>query len=340
MGDGERRAVSRGEEQRAVRPVRAVEEPGFWTTVQDLGRFGFQQYGVPPSGALDTYALWAANCLVGNEPAEAGLEITVIGPRLRAVSDCLVAVAGAQVELRHNGRRADTWQAHRLRAGDELRFAPPRRGRRAYLAVAGGIAVPAVLGSRSTYARGRLGALAGRALQPGDLLHAYESSQDRFQRAGYALPRELRRLGLPQPARVVLGPQHDFFAPAALQRLLGASFVVSRQADRMGVRLLGPALPRRRWEEMISEGVASGSIQVPADGRPIVLLADRQTTGGYPKIATVISSDLDFFAHVWAGDRVTFREISLEEAQRLRRRRRELLAEIARVTGVAAAWGG
>lgn len=316
-----------------TKPVFTVVEAGLWTTVQDLGRFGYEQYGIPPGGAMDSFAMQAANFLVGNNPDAAGLEVTLIGPRLRALVPCLVAVTGADLSLQLNGRPAPTWTALQLRAGDELGFGKPRPGRRGYVAVAGGIAVPPVLGSRSTYVRARMGGIDGRPLRPGDTLLTYEIPRTRLQRDGLALPGELQRIGMPQPARVILGPQEHAFSPIAFERLLGTTFRVSNQFDRMGCRLQGPRLPRRNDEEHISDGVAAGSIQVPPDGQPIVLLAERPTTGGYPKIATVVSADLDFFAHVWAGDRVTFREISLTEAYKLRRRRKMLLEQIARLTG-------
>lgn len=328
------------EQQRPVHstiPVLTVIKPGLWTTVQDLGRFGYRQYGVPPSGALDSYAFQAANFLVGNEPGAAGLEVSFMGPRLRAVAPCAIAVTGADVSLQINGRSVPTWTAHKLRPDDELSFGPPKCGRRAYMAVGGGIAARPVMGSRSTYVRARLGGIEGRPLHVGDTLSAYTVETTRIQRDGLTLPHQLRRIGTPQPARVILGPQEHAFAAVAFERLLGSSFYVTSQADRMGCRLRGPRLRHRSDDEHISDGVVPGSIQVPPDGQPIVLLADGPTTGGYPKIATVVSADIDFFAHVWAGDRVTFREISLTEASALRRRRKKLLAQIAKLTGAPAA---
>lgn len=315
-----------------TRPAFGVLQPGLWTTVQDLGRYGYQQFGVPGSGALDAFALEAANRLVGNEPDAAGLEVTLIGPRLRALSPCVVAVTGADLSLHVNGRSAPLWEVLRLQAGDELGFGAPRRGCRAYISVAGGIAVESVLGSRSTYVRGGIGGVDGRPLRAGDVLGMYSLADDRRERLGMYLPRELRRLGTPQPVRVILGPQDDAFSPLAVERLLGAAYYVTSRSDRMGYRLQGPRLPRRGQVEQVSDGIAPGSIQVPADGQPIVLLADRQTTGGYPKIATVISADLDFLAHAWAGDRVTFRQVRVEEAHSLRRRRRALLDMVAKWT--------
>ena len=285
---------------------------------------------MPVGGALDTFALEAANRLVGNEPGAAALEITWLGPRLRVLADTLLAVAGADVPWEINGREAPLWQAVAVRKDDEIRFFPPRRGARAYVAVRGGVAVPAVMGSRSTFVRGGFGGLHGRPLRAGDVISSFRAdgrgaggAGEARARDGLRLPEELRRFGLPQPVRVLAGPQDDLFAPLAMERLLGATFRVSSQADRMGCRLHGPRLPYRTdVTQFVTDGTAPGSIQVPGDGRPIVLLADRQTSGGYPKIATVISADLDFLAQAWAGDRVTFRSVSLEEAHRIRRERR------------------
>lgn len=310
--------------------------PGLFTTVQDLGRPGYGRFGVPESGALDLYALEVANRLVGNEPGAAGLEVTHAGFAFEVLTPTIIAVAGADLGLQIAGRDAALWMVHRVEAGDVVRFAERRTGVRAYVAFAGGIAVPVVMGSRSTYARGNFGGFAGRPLRRDDVLGTDEWDGQRVERTGLQLPTFLRRMGVPRPVRVIAGPQAERFAPVALQRLYGAPYVVTPQSDRMGYRLQGPSLPYVEPFEHVSDGIAPGSIQVPGDGSPIVLLADRQTTGGYPKIATIISADLDFLAHVWAGERVTFRSVSLDEAHRLRRERGRLLAEVARYTGTSA----
>ncbi|MBO8142284.1 MAG: biotin-dependent carboxyltransferase family protein [Firmicutes bacterium] len=318
-----------------ARPGFLVVAPGLWTTVQDLGRPGYQQYGVPPSGALDAYALEAANRLVGNPPQAAGLEVTLRGPVLRVEFDGLVACTGADLGFTIDGRPAMMWQAHRVRPGQVLAFSGRKAGCRAYLAASGGIAVPCVMGSRSTYVRAKLGGLNGRALANGDRVSVGSPSPGWRERAGLALPYQLRRFGLPQPVRAILGPQDWMFTSLAIRRLFGAAYRVSPRSDRMGYRLEGPRLAHRDGADIVSEGIAPGSIQVPADGRPIVLLADRQTTGGYAKIATVISADLDFLAQAAPGDRVTFRKIDVPGAHRVRRERQELLEEVARFTGTA-----
>lgn len=308
----------------------AVLEPGTYTTVQDLGRSGYAQFGVPESGALDAFALEAANRLVGNAPAAAGLEVTQAGLTLRALAPTVIAATGADLGLQINGVDAASWCVQSVGPGDIVRFAERRLGVRAYVAVAGGIDVPLVMGSRSTYVRGRLGGFGGRVLRRGDVLPVGVPPPEWRRRIGLCLPPSLRRFGMPQPVRVIPGPQVERFVPLALQRLCNAPYVVTPQSDRMGYRLQGPRLPYVDESDHISDGIAPGSIQVPGDGQPIVLLADRQTTGGYPKIATVISADLDFLAHVWPGELVTFRRIDIDRAHELRRTRQQLLAAVAR----------
>lgn len=331
-----------------------VLAPGLYTTVQDLGRPGYGKFGVPDGGALDKFALSAANLLVGNDAGAAGLEVTQAGLVLRVLASTIVVVTGADLGLQVNGLDASPWCVHRVKRGDILHFARRRYGVRAYVAVPGGFDVPVVMGSRSTYVRGGFGGYAGRTLRKGDVLKTpgplapmSGKSGSWEERVGLCLPAYLRRFGPPRPVRVVAGPQADGFAPLAWRRLLGAPYVVTPAADRMGYRLSGPALPYARFPnppgegsgsgdssapfaEHVSDGIAPGSIQVPGDGQPIVLLADRQTTGGYPKIATVISADMDFLAHVWPGEPVAFRLVDVEEAHRIRADRRGRLKEVAR----------
>lgn len=330
-----------------------VLAPGLYTTVQDLGRPGYARFGVPDGGALDKFALQAANLLVGNDRGAAGLEVTQPGLALRMLAPTCIAVAGADLGFQINGVQSSTWCVHALNEADVLQFTERRVGVRAYVAFAGGIDVPVVLGSRSTYVRAGLGGFHGRPLQRGDVLAirwtapsvegtvgkgtagkgtAGAAFNPSPPRDGFCLPDGLRRFGMPLPVRVIAGPQADVFAPVALHRLVNAPFVVTPQSDRMGYRLHGPELPlaTNAAGNHISDGIAAGSIQVPGDGQPIVLLADRQTTGGYPKIATVISADLDFLAQAWPGDVVRFRLVGVQEAHRVRSDRQRLLERVAR----------
>ncbi|MHB1133392.1 MAG: 5-oxoprolinase subunit C family protein [Chloroflexota bacterium] len=302
---------------------------GLLTTVQDLGRHGYEGYGVPVAGAMDPFALQSANALVANPLDEAALELTVIGPRLRATAGCLVGLAGADLGARLNGRPAAPWQAYSLAAGDELAFDGPASGCRAYLAVAGGFDVPVLLGSRSTYLRGGFGGVEGRALRAGDLLGL------RAPGAARVAPRLAGAFRPPaysaEPTvRVVLGPQADRFTAAGIETFLSSVYELSGQSDRMGARLKGPAIAHTRGPDVVSDGITLGNVQVPGDGQPIVMLADRQTTGGYTKIATVIGADIHHLAQCLPGaSRLRFLAVDLAEAVRLRRQQAAQLAALA-----------
>jgi biotin-dependent carboxylase-like uncharacterized protein len=298
----------------------AVADPGLLTTVQDLGRPGYQRVGIPPSGPLDRAAFAVANRLVGNPDGAAGLELTLKGPRLEVRRECAVAVTGADMGLTVNGQAAPAWTALRLRPGDVVAFAMARAGCRAYLAVAGGLETPLALGSRSTYLRGRLGGVEGRALQKGDGLPIGAPAVPLDRLEGRAVP-PARRPAYPAEVecRVVLGPQDDRFTAEGLAAFLGGLYEVTPQADRMGYRLKGPVIQHARGHDIVSDGIPLGGIQVPGEGQPIVLLVDRQTTGGYTKIATVIGADIAHIGQARPGYRVRFRRVTLAEAHAARR---------------------
>lgn len=293
-------------------------EPGLLTTVQDLGRPGLERFGVTRGGAADRGAVILGNQLVRNDPDAAGLEMTLAGPRLRFNQDTVVALTGADLGALLNGSHLPRWQPVLVRSGDELGFgAPAGEGARAYLCVAGGLLVPEVLGSRATDLTGRFGGVAGRPLQAGDELPVGTAS---------APPETLLRRHLNQPPpdypssvalRVVLGPQEHRFTSAGLTAFHSEIFTASTKADRMGVRLTGPEVELSHGADMLSEGIAPGSIQVPGDGQPIALLTPRQTVGGYPKIATIISADLDRLAQVRPGNKITFTAIDAADARKI-----------------------
>jgi biotin-dependent carboxylase-like uncharacterized protein len=293
-----------------------ILDPGPQTTVQDLGRTGAMRYGIPPSGPMDRFAFVAANRLVGNPDAAAALECTLIGPRLEVGAAGAIAVTGADMPLTVNGAQAPRWATIALKAGDVVKLGPARAGVRAYVAFAGGLDVPLVLGSRSTYVRGRLGGLDGRALRKGDTLRLLPSGPVRPRRVeGRAVPAYTGELSL----RVVLGPQADRFTDAGIQALLGSRYEVLPQSDRMGARLSGPRIEHARGHDIISDGIALGSVQVPGDGQPIVLLVDRQSTGGYTKVATVCSGDISRIGQARPGQSVRFHAVGVAEAHRLLR---------------------
>lgn len=308
-----------------------VLEPGVLTTVQDLGRWGYQRYGVPPSGGADPLGLRIANLLVGNGEGEAVLECTGLGPTLEVLGDCLVALAGAEMEVEADGVALPPYISHLLRKGQLLRCGISRSGLRGYLAVAGGVDVPPLLGSRSTCLPAGFGGYQGRPLQKGDILRRGEPSGDLQRMRGRVLPPLLRPSpASPQEVRVLLGPQHDYFPRRGLETFLHSPYQVTSKADRMGIRLEGPRVPHRKGPDIVSDALPLGGIQVPGDGQPILLLNDRQTTGGYAKIATVITADLWRLGQLRPGDAVRFRAVAAAEAQRYRREFEEGIEAIRR----------
>jgi antagonist of KipI len=310
-----------------------IIRPGLLTTVQDLGRPGYQHLGVVVSGAMDALALRVANLLVGNAQGAGGLEITLLGPTIHFESDQLIALTGADLSPTLNGQPASMHRPIAVRAGTLLAFGAARAGSRAYLAVAGGLAVPLVLGSRSTYLRAGLGGWHGRALRAGDELPVGDSTtigqQLRELLAPTAAPRAWAAARwtpgptlCPTPRlksliRAMRGPEYEQFAPATQQAFWHKPFTITPAADRMGYRLFGPELRRETTAELLSSAVTFGTVQVPPGGQPIVLLGDAQTTGGYPRLAQVITADFGALAQAAPGQQLQFQEVSLAEAQAL-----------------------
>lgn len=283
---------------------------GFQTTLQDLGRDAYGAIGVPRGGAMDRFALRAANLCAGNAPGGTALEVLVGGFSLRFLRACTVSITGGALDARADGDPVELWATTELRSGSVLTFEGRQNGARAYLAIGGGLAVPPVLGSRSTYLPGGWGGYQGRALRPGDILDVLPHNGKQL-RCGAWLPPEARPAYSALPTlRCVLGPHLEFFSDATIAAFLHNDFVVSSASDRMGYRLDGPALPPSRSAQLPSLGVLPGIVQAPPDGRPILLMADAQTTGGYPVIATVIGADLPLAAQLLPGDRLRFRAVS------------------------------
>ena len=305
-----------------------VIEGGIFTTVQDLGRYGYQRYGVPVSGALDQFALRVANLLVGNAEGDAGLEMTLIGPRIRFLADTMIAVTGGDLGPLVDNQPVLCWRSIAVPRGGVLSFSGPRDGIRAYLAVAGGVDVPPVLGSRSTYTRSRLGGLAGHALAPGDRLPVSPGRSLR-RVASRELPiQHIPIYGNSHALRVLLGPQDDAFTERGIETFLSSTYTITQASDRMGSRLEGPTIEHRSGADIVSDGAPFGAVQITGEGLPIVLLADRGTTGGYTKIATVISVDLAGMAQAQADDAVSFRSVTLEEAHRILREQERVIEEL------------
>jgi biotin-dependent carboxylase-like uncharacterized protein len=298
----------------------SVIEPGLLTTVQDLGRTGLLRYGVTTGGALDRAALILGNRLVGNTPGAAGLEITLVGPRLRFADAVVLALTGADLGATVNGAAVPLWQPLLVNAGDELGFPPGGArgsGARAYLCLAGGIAVEPVMGSRGTDLFGHFGGLEGRPLRAGDQLAIGTAGAGLDDLMRLRLVADPPRREATDALRLVLGPQQDRFTDHAITRLLSEPYTVSAKADRMGLRLTGPLLELTRGADTISEGIHQGSIQVPGDGQPIALTRARQTIGGYPKIGTIIGADLDALGQLRPGDEVRFTAVEVAEARAL-----------------------
>lgn len=294
-----------------------IHKAGILTTVQDLGRFGFQQYGMPVSGAMDMYSLKLANSLVGNHLNEACLEITAIGPTIEFDSDTFIAICGADMQAQINGNDCEMYKTIEVKRGDVLSFKGLKNGFRTYIAFAGGIDVPVVMGSKSTYLRGKMGGFEGRALKNGDQLQLGKNSNklEIKQISKEHIP-EYKKSFI---ARIIPGPESNYFTVQALADFLKSEFVLSNHCDRMGYRLTGKTIMHKTTSEIISSGIAFGTIQIPPNGEPIIMMADRQTTGGYPRIATIISIDLPYLAQLQAGDMIRFREIRLEDAHELMR---------------------
>jgi antagonist of KipI len=299
-------------------PLLRIERPGLLTTLQDQGRAGFQKDGIVAAGAMDTYASQVANVLAGNPRSESVLEITLLGPTMAVLHDVTVCLCGADLSARTDEGPLPLWRSVRIRAGQTIRFGKPRSGARAYLAVAGGFDVPVVLGSKSTHVAGGLGGLDGRSLRTGDILRGWPDSAHETSGtalADAAIPSYLSSTVV----RVILGPQLTAFTPDAVATFLSSEYEITQQSNRMGYRLAGPPIAHASPSaaDILSEAVPFGAIQVPAGGQPIILMADRPTTGGYAKIATVISVDLPLLAQMAPGARITFQAIELTEAHAL-----------------------
>lgn len=302
-----------------------TENPGVLTTIQDEGRYGYEQFGMSPAGPMDGTAFRTANLLVGNPEGESALEATVLGPTLRFDQDNVIAVTGADMAPALNGQPCPMYQAVSVKAGDQLKLGAAKTGCRAYIAFAGGLDVPPVMGSRATALQNKVGGYQGRKLAKGDAVG--------FRTPNPSLPLP-RTAPVPAPAgrevtiRVILGPQDDMFTKEGLDTFLSQPYTVSKDFDRMGCRLEGPVIQHKTDGNIISDGMVTGAIQVPTSGQPIIMLAERQTVGGYTKIATVISTDLPLVGQRKTGDVIRFQAVSVEEAHRAWRETNRELEEL------------
>lgn len=301
-----------------------VEDPGLFTTVQDLGRPHAIASGVSPGGAMDRFAHRAANLLAGNDPAAATLECTLRGPRLVALSECVVAVTGADLSPKVNAEAVETWSTVPLREGDTLSFGSRRSGMRAYVAVGGGITADRWLGSLSTNLLAQRGGMHGRRLQAGDVIEG-EPPEHTFPRR--TLPQQLRPSYSARELHVIAGPHFMRLTAESRSALHAGPFAVGRDSDRMGYRLIGPALGAD-GKEVLSFGLVAGAVQLPPGGEPILLMADHQTAGGYFVIATVVSASLPVAAQLGPGAEFRFAPTTFEQAAELRRAQRDALASL------------
>lgn len=289
---------------------------GFLTTIQDAGRTGFQEAGVTVAGVMDTRSYRLANILVGNEGTEAVLEVTLMGPVFEFTSDNIIAVTGGSLGPKLNGKDVPMYEAVLAKKGDTMSFMGIRSGSRAYVAFAGGLNTPLVMGSRSTHLKSQLGGLDGRKIGAGDAIEflapktelpnfaARKTAAEDFSAAACTL-------------RVVMGPQDDCFTERGLSSFLGNEYVLTNEADRMGLRFEGEVIEHKNGGDIITDGIGFGAVQVPSHGQPIIMMADHQTTGGYTKIASVISVDLPKAAQLKPGCKVRFEKVTVEEAQDL-----------------------
>lgn len=310
-----------------------IAKPGLLTSVQDLGRYGYQKFGVITSGVMDPVAHRIANLLVGNDEKEATLELTLLGPDMEFSEDTLISICGGNLSPSIDGKSVKLWRPVWVKAGSKLKFGGCKTGCRAYLAVSGGFEVPEVMNSKSTYIRAGIGGFNGKALQNEDELEIGPPSElsaniskilddqieDRkFAEMQWTISSEFTASSASKPhVRVMKGRQYDWFTTDSQMKLFTEPFEVTSQSDRMGYRLKGPELSLEKEQEMLSEAVSFGTIQVPSEGNPIVLLADRQTTGGYPKIGQIATVDLSIMAQLKPGDKVQFVEVSHKVAQQL-----------------------
>ena len=306
-----------------------ILSPGLLSTIQDAGRFGYQSAGIAPSGPIDFRAAYEANMIVGNPRTFACIEMTLAGATMEFTAANVIALSGGDCRASLDGTAVTPYAAFAVKKGQTLSVGRNLTGCRSYLAVAGGFSVPEILGSRSTNLKCAIGGIDGKTLR--------EGSEIAFAAARPDIPRlKLRKTCAPDfgwpctVIRVVPGPQTDYFTPRGIADFYAGSYTVTGRSDRMASVLDGPAVEATGKTDIVSDGIPFGAIQIPSDGKPIVMLADRQTTGGYAKIATIASADLPLFAQRRPGERVLFRAVSVEEAVEARRLMMACLAELER----------
>ena len=297
--------------------IMEILSPGILTSIQDLGRYGYGRYGVAPSGAFNPFSLRIANLLVGNRPDQAGLETMLLGPAIRVLADIVVAVTGGNLQPLLNKQPIEMWRSHNLKKDDILSFGSMASGLRAYVAVGGGIRITPVMGSRSTNLPSGFGGFQGRALIKNDILTSANPCRQLQMQTRVFNEAWIPHYPNSWSLRIIWGPQDDHFPDESRASFLSAAYQMSSDSDRTGIRLEG-AIIRKKPDiqaSIISEGVITGSVQIPGDGKPIIILGET-VTGGYRKIATLISADLPLLGQIKPGDTVGFSAVSLDEARR------------------------
>lgn len=297
-----------------------VVTPGVLSSIQDRGRYGYQELGISASGAMDETAFRLANRIVGNDDNAPALEVTMVGPRLEVVRETLISVTGADLSFAVNNSPAPLYTAIKLNPGDTITFGQMKSGMRAYIAISGGFSIPMMMGSASTGLKGQIGGYKGRKLEKGDVLKSKAQSIPEVF-IGYSVDPDEFKFGAKDGVfRVILGPEDDYFTEKGIETFLSSEYALSDNCDRMGARLDGPEIEHNeKGAGIVSDGITMGAIQVPAQGYPLVLLKDRGTVGGYTKIGTLCTLDVFRFGQNKPGDKVRFEQITLEEGQNLLR---------------------
>ncbi|MBB6218585.1 biotin-dependent carboxylase-like uncharacterized protein [Anaerosolibacter carboniphilus] len=306
-----------------------IINPGLLTLIEDAGRYGYQQFGVPVAGVMDSFSHRVGNILVGNEESEAVLEATMIGPQIEFAHEGVIAITGGDLSPLINGEPIEMWKSIYVKAGDRLTFGGSKNGCRSYIALAGGIDVPLVMGSKSTYTKAKIGGYEGRTLKTGDIIKIGKPGHALSTLKGRKVPSQY----IPQytnlmTVRVVLGPQDDLFTADGIRTFFSSQYTVTNECDRMGFRLDGPEIEHVDGGDIISDGIAFGAIQIPGHGKPIIMMADRQTTGGYTKIGNAIWGDLGKLAQSKPNDKIEFIQTTVTEAHQVLREMEEQIASI------------
>lgn len=290
-----------------------IIQPGLLTTVQDNGRWGYQQYGMPVAGAMDIFSLEVANLLVGNHKHDAVLECTFLGPTIKFNTDEVISITGANMGPMINDRPIEMWKSIQVKADDILSFSGLKDGMRSYIAFSRKLNIEKIMNSYSTFLRGNLGGHEGGKLSAGQKISLVNSEP--INQGSRLIDTFIPKLNTDSKIRVILGPQDDYFLDESIETFLSSNYKITNESDRMGYRLTGPKIKHKDTADIISDGIVFGSIQVPGHGEPIIMMADRQTTGGYTKIATIITPDLSKVAQMGPGSEISFEEVSIEKGQ-------------------------